>query len=82
MRYEPDTGRLIKGACVHPIISGAGDFEGARGVLTLHEVPAGPKRVRTIYRGEIVLNALPSDQAPLPLNAGEAYLPGARDNGC
>ncbi len=82
MRYEPSTGRVIKGNCVHPITSGAGDFAGAGGVLTMHEVPAGPKKVRTIYRGEIVLNALPDEQVPLPDNAGEAPLPGPGANGC
>ena len=82
MRYEPGTGRLIKGNCVHPITSGAGDFAGAGGMFTMHEVPAGPKNVRTIYRGEIVLNALPSEQIPLPDNAGEVGLPGAGTNGC
>jgi hypothetical protein len=81
MRYELGTGRVIKGNCVHPITSGAGDFAGAGGVLTMHEVPAGPKKVRTIYRGEIVLNAVPDEQVPLPDNAG-AHLPGAGANGC
>jgi hypothetical protein len=81
MRYEPGTGRVIKSNCLHPITSGAGDFAGAGGVLRMHEVPAGPKKVRT-YRGEIVLNALPSEQVPLPDNAGGAYLPEARANSC
>jgi hypothetical protein len=29
-----------------------------------------------------VLNAFPSELIPLPDNAGEAYLPGTRANGC
>ena len=82
LRHEPGTGRLIKGNCVHRITSGAGDFAGARGVLTIYDMPAGPKKVRTTYRGEIVLNALPSEQVPLLENAGEADLPGAGTNGC
>jgi hypothetical protein len=77
MRYEPSAGRLIRGSCLHPITSGAGDFAGAGGLLTIHEVPAGPKKVRTIYQGEIVLNALPNEQAPIPYNAGGADLAGA-----
>ncbi|HZA31483.1 MAG TPA: hypothetical protein VE462_08200 [Propionibacteriaceae bacterium] len=81
MRYEPATGRLIKGNCVHPITSGTGDFARTRGVLTMHEVPAGPNNVRTTYRGEIVLNARPDEQVPLP-DAREAYLTGARGNSC
>ena len=81
MRFEPATGRVIKGNCVHLITSGAGDFAGAGGVLTLQDVPAGPKKVRTIYRGEIVLNALAHKQVSLPDNAGED-LPGARANSC
>ena len=67
---------------MHPITSGAGDFAGGGGMLTIQEVPAGPKKVRTIYRGEIVLNALPSEQVPLPNNAGEADLGGAGATGC
>jgi hypothetical protein len=82
MRYEPGTGRLIKGNCLHPITGGSGDFARSRGVLAMEEVPAGPMKVRTSYRGEIVLNAHPSEQVPLPNKAGEAYLPGAGANGC
>jgi hypothetical protein len=81
MRYEPATGRVIKGNCVHRITSGAGDFAGAGGVLTKQDVPDGPKKVRTIYRGEIVLNVLPHKQVSLPDNTGED-LPGAGANGC
>jgi hypothetical protein len=82
MRYEPDTGRLIKGNCVHPITSGTGDFARTRGLITMRDVPAGPNKVRITYRGEIVLNAFPSELIPLQDNAGEAYLPGTRTNGC
>jgi hypothetical protein len=82
MRYEPGTGRLIKGNCVHPITSGTADFAHTRGLITMHDVPAGPNKARTTYQGEIVLNAPPGKQVPLPDNAGEAYLPGARANGC
>jgi hypothetical protein len=81
MRYEPATGRVIKGNCVHPITSGAGDFANAGGVLTMQDVAAGPKKVRSIYRGEIVLNALSHKQVSLPDNAGED-LPEAGANGC
>jgi hypothetical protein len=82
MRYEPDTRGLIKGNCIHPITSGTGDFARARGLITMHDVPAGLNKVRTTYRGEIVLNALPSEQRPLPYNAGEAYPRGTWANGC
>jgi hypothetical protein len=82
MRYEPDTGRVIKGNCAHLITSGTRDFANTRGLITMHDVPAGPNKVRTTYGGEIVLNALLQEQVPPLDNAGEAHFPGARANGC
>jgi hypothetical protein len=53
-------GNLIKGQCVHPITGGTGAFVGARGVLNMVDSPVGGE-VKTTYRGEIVLNAVPSE---------------------
>jgi hypothetical protein len=53
-------GNLIKGQCVHPITGGTGDFVGARGVINMVDTPVGDK-VITKYRGDVVLNAVPSE---------------------
>jgi hypothetical protein len=53
-------GNLIKGQCVHPITGGRGDFAGARGKLRMFDTPVGA-RVKTTYRGRIVLNAVPAE---------------------
>ena len=58
IRYEPNTGRLIEGNCVHPITSGTQDFAGARGVLTMHDIQGRGEEGRTRYQGKIVLNAV------------------------
>lgn len=55
--FHPSTGALIDGRCTHPITGGTGDFSGARGLITMHDVPAG-KGIRTTYRGEVVLHAV------------------------
>jgi hypothetical protein len=81
MRYEASTDQLIRGNCAHWIISGTGDFARTRGQITMHDMPAGPNKLRTVYSGEIVLNAFPSEQVPLQDNGGEAF-PGAPTNGC
>jgi hypothetical protein len=60
--FNPSTGALIEGNCVHPITGGSGDFKGARGIVTMHDVPVNGD-VRTTYRGTVVLNAAPSDAA-------------------
>ena len=53
-------GNLIKGQCIHPVTGGTGDFVGARGVITMVDTPVGDK-VFTKYRGDVVLNAVPSE---------------------
>jgi hypothetical protein len=53
-------GNLIKGQCVHPIPGGRGAFVGARGKLNMVDRPVGD-RVKTTYRGEIILNAVLSE---------------------
>ena len=64
MQYDPDSGWLIKGKCLHPITGGSGDFAGARGVLIMRDGPVGRgEEVNSTYKGEIVLNALPNERA-------------------
>ena len=33
--FDPDTGRLIRGQCAHPIIRGTGDFAAIRGLISM-----------------------------------------------
>src|SRR5829696_10312255 len=64
MQYDPDSGWLIKGPCLHPITGGSGNFAGARGVLIMRDGPVGPGEVvNSMYKGEIVLNAIPNERA-------------------
>ena len=67
MQYDPDSGWLIEGKCLHPVTGGSGDFAGARGVLTMLAGPVGRgEQVNSTYKGEIVLNAIPNERAMLP----------------
>jgi hypothetical protein len=82
IHYEPNTGRLIEGNCVHPITSGSQDFAGARGVLTMHDIPVGRgEGVRTVYQGKIVLNAVPNEGA-VQQSDDVSAVSGARAVGC
>ena len=65
--FNPSTGRLIEGNCVHPITGGNGGFANARGLLTMHDSPVG-NQVRTTYQGTVVLHAV-SASAARPLAA-------------
>jgi hypothetical protein len=49
-----DPSSLVWGACLHPIVSGAGAFAGAQGVLTMVDHPT-PEGVKTRYIGSITL---------------------------
>ena len=53
-------GKLIKGQCTHPVTGGTGDFAGSRGVISMYDTPVG-NEVKTRYRGDIELNAVPSE---------------------
>jgi hypothetical protein len=68
-RSNPDTGAFIIGRCVHPIMGGTKDFAGARGLLTMKDLPVG-NRIRTTYQGDLVLNAVPSEAAARAARAG------------
>ena len=66
MQYDPDSGWLIEGNCLHPVTGGSGDFAGARGVLTMLAGPVGRgEQINSTYKGEIVLNAIPNERAVL-----------------
>jgi hypothetical protein len=82
MEYDPDSGWLIKGRCLHPITGGSGDFAGARGVLIMRDGPVGPGEVvNSIYKGEIVLNAIPNERA-VPQNDDAPAGSAVRAAGC
>jgi hypothetical protein len=69
--FNPHTGRLIKGECIHPITGGEGVFAGLRGLINVNDKPVGKKGVLSTYEGELVLNAVPGERtevsnAPAP----------------
>jgi hypothetical protein len=82
MQYDPDSGWLIKGKCLHPITGGSGDFAGARGVLIMRDGPVGPgEEDNSTYKGEIVLNAIPNERA-MPQNNDAPAGSAAGATGC
>jgi hypothetical protein len=61
--FNPHTGRLIEGECIHPITAGNGGFTRMRGFLNVHDKPVGRDGVVSTYEGELVLNAVPEEDA-------------------
>lgn len=57
-KFDPSTGALIEGGCVHPITGGSDDFRGARGIVHMRDTVENGE-VRTTYRGTVVLDAVP-----------------------
>ena len=49
-----DQAPLIWGACFHPVVSGTGDFAGAKGVMTMVDSPT-KQGVKTNYIGTLTL---------------------------
>jgi hypothetical protein len=70
--FDPATGALLHGNCVHPIIGGGGDFRKAAGVIFMEDTPTG-STVVTTYKGTIEYRAAASGQA-----AAERSLSSAR----
>jgi hypothetical protein len=60
VNLEEDGTTRIQGQCVHPITGGRGAFAGARGLITVVDRPVGSQG-KTPYRGDILLNAVPSE---------------------
>ena len=58
--FDPSTGALVEGNCTHPITGGTDGFQGARGLVTMHDVPVAGE-VETTYEGTVVLDAVPAD---------------------
>jgi hypothetical protein len=60
--FEPTTGALLKGQCVHPIIEGTGAFKGARGVIYMKDTPTATG-VLTVYSGTLLYSSSPDSRA-------------------
>jgi hypothetical protein len=59
--FDPATGALLHGNCVHPITAGSGSFRKAAGVIFMEDTPTGDTVVTT-YNGTIEYRAAPSRQ--------------------
>jgi hypothetical protein len=70
--FDPSTGTLIEGACVHPITGGRDGFQGARGLVEMHDVVVDGE-VRTTYEGTVVLNAVPGEPPALQAQTAQAF---------
>jgi hypothetical protein len=70
--FDPSTGALIEGNCVHPITGGGDSFQDARGLVTMHDVVVHGD-VRTTYEGTVVLNAVPADASAAQLPRAHAF---------
>ena len=60
--FDPATGALLHGNCVHPITRGSGSFRKAAGVIFMEDTPTG-NTVVTTYKGTIEYRAATSAQA-------------------
>jgi hypothetical protein len=72
--FNPQTERLIKGECIHPITAGKGVFSKMRGFINVQDKPVGKNGVVSTYQGELVLNAVSKEKdsvsdAPAALSA-------------
>ena len=59
--FDPATGALIHGNCVHPIDKGTGSFKKAAGVIFMEDTPTGADVVTT-YKGTLEYQAPKSGQ--------------------
>jgi hypothetical protein len=54
--FDPASGALVHGQCVHPVTGGTGSFRKAAGVIFMDDVPNGTEVVTT-YKGTIEYDA-------------------------
>jgi hypothetical protein len=59
--FDPATGALLHGNCVHPITGGSGSFRNAAGVIFMEDTPTGDTVVTT-YKGTVEYQAATSGQ--------------------
>jgi hypothetical protein len=50
--FDPKSGNLVKGQCVHPVTGGTGAFAGAKGLIVMHDRPT-KTGIRTTYSGSL-----------------------------
>lgn len=50
--FDPKTGKLLKGQCVHPVTGGTGAFAKAKGLIIMHDRPTA-NGTRTTYTGTL-----------------------------
>ncbi|SDM09364.1 hypothetical protein SAMN05660642_01634 [Geodermatophilus siccatus] len=74
--FDPSTGALIEGNCTHPITGGTDGFQGARGLVTMHDVVENGE-VLTTYEGTVVLDAVPAAAPAARGTAPQALAAGA-----
>lgn len=60
--FDPSTGALLHGNCVHPITGGSGSFHKASGVIFMEDTPTATGVVTT-YTGTLEYQAAKSGQA-------------------
>ena len=60
--FDPATGALLHGNCVHPIDKGTGSFKKAAGVIFMEDTPVGADVVTT-YKGTLEYQPAKSGQA-------------------
>jgi hypothetical protein len=60
--FDPASGGLLHGECVHPVTGGTGSFRKAAGVIFMEDTPRGAE-VITTYTGTIEYQASKSEQA-------------------
>jgi hypothetical protein len=80
--FDPASGALLKGRCVHPIIGGAGSFAHASGVVFMRDTPIDGG-VRTTYTGTLAYDASDAPSAlTAEANVGAAAPAGAVRGAC
>ena len=78
--FDPATGALLHGNCVHPITGGSGSFRKAAGVIFMEDTPTGDTVVTT-YKGTVEYQAATSGQAAKHRTPASAGAPAAGHGG-
>lgn len=79
--FDPATGALVKGNCVHPITGGSGSFRKAAGVLYMEDNPQGAEVVTT-YTGTIDYQAAKSGKTARHRTLASAGASAGQGGGC
>jgi hypothetical protein len=79
--FDPATGALLHGNCVHPITGGSGSFRKAAGVIFMEDAPTGDTVVTT-YKGTVEYQAAKPGQASRHRILSSARTSAAGDGAC